>query len=69
LEVAAQMREREVLLREMREMRVRVSEAGREQFGVWRDGEHDDLVLAVALSVWAARRVLPQWGYGTKRVV
>jgi hypothetical protein len=25
---------------------------GRNQFAVWRDGEHDDLTLAVALPVW-----------------
>ncbi|MCA1648165.1 MAG: hypothetical protein LC797_22800 [Chloroflexi bacterium] len=25
---------------------------GRNQFAVWRDGEHDDLVLAVAMAVW-----------------
>jgi hypothetical protein len=25
---------------------------GRNQFAVWRDGAHDDLVLAVALAVW-----------------
>jgi hypothetical protein len=25
---------------------------GRNQFAVWRDGEHDDLVLAVSMAVW-----------------
>ena len=41
-----------MLIREMREMRVKVSAFGREQTGCWRDGEHDDLVLAVGLGTW-----------------
>ena len=44
------------LMAEMAEMRVKVSGAGREQFGAWREGTHDDLVLAVALACWGARR-------------
>ena len=36
---------------EMAEMRVKVTAAGNTQFGVWREGAHDDLVLAVALGV------------------
>lgn len=42
------------LAAEMAEMRVKVSGAGREQFGAWREGTHDDLVFAVALACWAA---------------
>ena len=41
---------------------------GREQYWVWRKGKHDDLVLAVALACWGARRVFPrtarEWGCG-----
>ena len=37
------------LIREMQQMR----STG---FASWRSGEHDDLVLAVALAAWAARR-------------
>ena len=33
---------------------------GREQYWVWRKGKHDDLVLAVALACWGARRVFPR---------
>lgn len=28
-------------------------------FGVWRDGQHDDLVLALALACWWSERVPP----------
>ena len=54
LMIAGEMKDAEILLREMREMRVRVGDGGREEFGVWRRGEHDDLVLAAALAVWGA---------------
>jgi len=36
-------------------MQVRVSATGHEQYGSWRDGEHDDLVLAVAMACWRAK--------------
>ena len=62
LQVASGMREWPALVRELGEMRVKVSGAGREQFAVWRDGEHDDLVLAVALACWAAGRANPESG-------
>ena len=41
-------------------MEVKQSASGREQFGAWREGEHDDLVFAVALAYWAAKRVCPR---------
>ena len=50
------------LLREMTEMRVKMTGSGRERFGAWREGEHDDLVLAVALACWAAGKVHPEGG-------
>ena len=46
-------------------MRAKVSEAGNTQFGAWREGSHDDLVLAVALACWAARKRYPHGAYGT----
>jgi hypothetical protein len=55
LTIASGMRETATLTRELAEMRVRVSPSGQEQFGVWREGEHDDLVLAVALACWAGK--------------
>jgi hypothetical protein len=54
------MREGERLIREMSEMRVKVTAGRHEQYGVWREGEHDDLVLAVALACWAARKTYPR---------
>jgi hypothetical protein len=43
----------------MADIRVKVTPAGNEQFGAWRQGEHDDLVFAVALACWAAKKRYP----------
>jgi hypothetical protein len=52
LKVAA-LPERETLQRELRQFRVKVSAAtGNETFEAWRERDHDDLVLAVALPCW-----------------
>jgi hypothetical protein len=64
LQIAAGMKFGPVLAREMAEMRVKITPSGNEQYGAWRDGEHDDLVLAVALACWGARRAWPGTGYG-----
>jgi hypothetical protein len=42
-------------VKELQGLRVKVNSAGRESFSAWRDGEHDDLVLAVALAGWRAQ--------------
>ena len=59
LQIAAGMRDGPTLVREMAQMRVKVTISGREKYGAWREGEHDDLVLAVALACWGARKVYP----------
>lgn len=57
LRIAAGLREGETFIKELTGMRVKVSAGRREQFGAWREGTHDDLVLAAALAGWRAR-----WG-------
>lgn len=52
--------EAEALVRELASFRVRITASAHETFGVWREGEHDDLVLAVALACWQAQRHGPQ---------
>jgi len=50
----------EVLLKEFRGFRVKISLSGHATFGndvgSWREAEHDDLVLATALAVWIEGR-------------
>ena len=60
LKIAAGLRYGEALVREMAGMQVRVTASGNEQYGAWREGTHDDLVFAVALACWNARKVYPE---------
>jgi len=59
LKIAAGLEAGELLVREMADMRVKVTGEGWESYGAWREGSHDDLVLAVALACWAARKGYP----------
>jgi hypothetical protein len=60
LQIAAGMKFGPALVMEMADMRVKITSPGNEQFGAWREGTHDDLVFAVALAVWAARKAYPR---------
>ncbi len=55
LRIAAGLKAGEAFVRELTEMRVKVTAAGREQYEAGRQGEHDDLVLAAALACWRAK--------------
>ncbi len=44
------------LMKELMGMRLRVGASGHEGYAAWREGEHDDLVLAVALACWGAKK-------------
>ncbi len=60
LRIAADLRDAPTLLTELMAMQVKVSTAGNEQFAAWREGAHDDLVLAVALACWAVEIAYPK---------
>src|SRR5262249_19043086 len=51
LKVAA-VPERDVLLKELLNFKVKVTVGAAETFEAWRERDHDDLVLAVALACW-----------------
>jgi hypothetical protein len=55
LQFSARVPETEVLLRELKDFRVKVSDTGHARFE-HREGEHDDLVLATALAAWYGER-------------
>jgi hypothetical protein len=67
LQIAAGLRHSETLVEEMAGMRVRTTHTGHEQFGAWREGQHDDLVFAVALACWGAKKVCPNEGVGYRQ--
>jgi hypothetical protein len=49
---STQLKEATVLFREGHKFSWKVSDAGNDQYGAWREGQHDDLLLAVAIAVW-----------------
>ncbi len=59
LQIAAGLKYGAELAAEMAAMQVKVTSAGREQFGAWREGTHDDLVFAVALACWGSKKAYP----------
>ena len=64
LQIAAGLEYGAMLAAEMAEMRVKITPAGNTQYGVWREGVHDDLVLAVTLACWSAKKAYPRMPYG-----
>jgi hypothetical protein len=44
------------LVAEMMAFRMKITETGNDTYGAWREGAHDDLVLAVAVATWYAER-------------
>ena len=59
LKVAKSLLEARTLVNELLNFKVEITAAANETFGAWRDGQHDDLVLAVALACW--------WAEGTRQ--
>jgi hypothetical protein len=60
LRFAKDLKEAPVLETELKEFRRRVSEAGRSTYAA-REGQHDDLVLAVAIALWRATKKKPDF--------
>jgi hypothetical protein len=56
LRVTRSLPETQTLVRELENFRVKITESANEVFGAWRQGQHDDLVLAAALACWWAER-------------
>jgi hypothetical protein len=66
LRIAKALPEAGSLVRELLDMRITMAGNGRVRLGADGFGEHDDLVIAVALSCWRAGRA--QIGLGTSRL-
>ena len=47
----------QTLERELQNFQVKINlDTAHDSYGAWREGSHDDLVLAVALALWFAAR-------------
>jgi len=56
LRVAAKLPMASVLIKELESFQVKITAAAHETFESWRERDHDDLVLSVALAAWVAER-------------
>ncbi|MEJ7810414.1 MAG: hypothetical protein WKG32_08375 [Gemmatimonadaceae bacterium] len=57
LRIARELPSAAVLVDELLRFRVKINpDTAHDSYGSWREGEHDDLVLALALAVWWAER-------------
>jgi hypothetical protein len=54
LKIAEELELAETLSRELQNFQVKITDSANDVYGAWREGTHDDLVLAVALAVWKA---------------
>jgi hypothetical protein len=59
LKIAPALPEAKTLIDELLGYRYRLSEVGSNTYGAWREGQHDDLLLALCLAVCAADRRSP----------
>ena len=60
LKIAEALQLAPVLRRELLNFKVKITIAtGHDSYEAWREGDHDDLVLATALAVWTARKPQP----------
>jgi hypothetical protein len=59
LQIARRLPDAALLVRELQNFQVKITAAAHEVFGAWREGKHDDLVLAVALACWWGERNPP----------
>ncbi|HZS09511.1 MAG TPA: hypothetical protein VFD58_32070 [Blastocatellia bacterium] len=58
LKIAPELKDAKTLRTELENFKVKITLAANDTYGVWREGQHDDLVLAVALALWSMRHLL-----------
>lgn len=54
--IAENMKLGPILAKELANFKVKITPAANEVFGEWRNGEHDDLVLAAAIAAWVGEQ-------------
>jgi len=69
LKIPRKLKETPTLVRELTEIEVRQRTGGRVVMGAEGEGQHDDLVMALALACWRGRRTEAPFGFGTRRLV
>jgi hypothetical protein len=59
LKIAPDLKEAATLTSELQNFQVKITDNAHDTYGAWREGTHDDLVLAVALALWEGVRQIP----------
>jgi hypothetical protein len=57
LKIARALPEAQTLVRELQDFEVKITDSANDTYGAWREGTHDDLVLAVALALWVGKKI------------
>jgi hypothetical protein len=61
IKVAPRLRESQTLVKELLNFRTKASLSANETLEAWREGPHDDLVLAVAIAAWQSEHLREFW--------
>ena len=56
LKIAAGIEHRDLLLNELSTFSAKITTTAHDTYEAWREGQHDDLVLALALACWSFER-------------
>ncbi len=67
LQFAEGLLERDALVKEMSDMRVKMTSSGREQYEAGSSGQHDDIVSALSLACWGMGKVFDRGRRGEGR--
>jgi hypothetical protein len=67
LKVVPSLKFASLLKTELLNFQVKITPAANETFGSWREGQHDDLVLAVAMAAWLGEHQVVQVVLATSR--
>jgi hypothetical protein len=54
LKISEQLKDAATLARELQNFQVKINDNAHDSYGAWREGTHDDLVLAASLALWTA---------------
>jgi len=58
IKISSQLPDAKILTDELLNFKVKINtKTAHDSYEAWREGDHDDLVLAVAIALWVARRV------------
>lgn len=61
LKIAPALPAAQLLVSELMKFQVKPKAIGADAYEMWREGPHDDLVLAVAIAAWKAERMIDLW--------